>query len=145
MMAHEDAGHYAAKHPQGTQINPQIAEQIKLKLVDGRISCAAAHNIAEHLGVSSTEVGVTIDLLEVRIHRCQLGLFGYSPKKRIVQHAEKVARELHLAIEAALEGHKLACKAAWDLAERFEMSKLDIASACETLAIKISPCQLGSF
>ncbi len=144
-MAHEDAGHYAAKHPKGTQMNSQIADQVTRHLVDGKISCAAAHKIAEDLGISPTEVGVTIDLLERRIHQCLLGLFGYSPKRRIIEPAEQVAPELQHAIEAASEEQGLACAAAWELAERFKVSKVEISSACEALQIKIFSCQLGTF
>ena len=71
-MAHEDAGHYAAKHPTGTELNSRIAEQLTAHAVDGRISCAVAHKIAEALQVSPQEVGVAIDLLEIRINLCQL-------------------------------------------------------------------------
>jgi len=36
------------------------------------------------------DVGGTIDLLEIHLNKCQLGLFGYSPKKMIVKPAENV-------------------------------------------------------
>ena len=45
-MGHEDAGHYAAKHPKGTQIDPKIESAITSKLSDNRITCAAAHALA---------------------------------------------------------------------------------------------------
>ncbi len=66
-MAHEDAGHYAAKHPKGTKLNLKIAEPVKQKISDGRITCADAHAIAHNLKVTPAAVGVTIDLLECRI------------------------------------------------------------------------------
>lgn len=144
-MAHADAGHYTAKHPEGMEVNPQIATQIKTNLVDGRISCAAAHKIAEELQVSPADVGVTIDLLEVRITQCLLGLFGYSPNKRIVVPAEHVSPELQQALEEAMDEKGLSCVAAWGLAKQRNISKLDISSACEALKIKITSCQLGTF
>ncbi|MBD3309103.1 hypothetical protein GF339_22070 [candidate division KSB3 bacterium] len=144
-MAHEDAGHYAAKHPAGTQLNPVIAEQVKAKIVDDRISCAAAHEIARALGVSPADVGIVIDLLEVRINRCQLGLFGHRPQKRIVTPAEHVSPELRHAIEAACDERGLSCFNAWQIADQRQISRLEVACACETLNIKISSCQLGSF
>ena len=144
-MAHEDAGHYAAKHPAGTELNSQIADLINAHLVDRRISCAAAHKIAEELQVSPAEVGVTIDLLEVRINSCQLGLFGHSREGKIAVPATEVPPELQQALEEALDEKGLSCFAAWKLAEQFTMTRLEISSACEALGIKISRCQLGTF
>ena len=43
-MAHEDAGHYGAKHP-GAKIDKAIADAIAGKEKEGRITCVAAHAI----------------------------------------------------------------------------------------------------
>jgi hypothetical protein len=75
-MTHKDAGHYAAKHPPEKKLNPKIAEAVRLQAINGKISCASA------------------DLLEVRLNKCQLGLHGYFPEKRIVEPAKKVSPEL---------------------------------------------------
>ena len=109
-MSHEDSGHYAAKHAPGTQLNPQIAELIKQRTSQGKITCSDAHRIAHELDVPPAEVGVTIDLLEIKLSRCQLGLFGYGQKKRIVRPAEHVSPEVKDALErspneADLESH----------------------------------------
>ena len=95
-MGHEDAGHYAAKHPQGTRANPDIEKRLKERIADGRIGCAAAHAVAGELGVPPSEVGVAIDLLEARIEKCQLGLFGYRPEKRVVRPAESPSPEINV-------------------------------------------------
>ena len=144
-MAHEDAGHYAAKHPAGTELNSQIAELVKAHTVDGRISCAAAHKIAQELQVSPLDVGVTIDLLEIRINLCQIGLFGHTPQGKIVVPAKDVPPELQRAIEEALDEKGLSCFAAWTLAEQFTITRLEISSVCEALGTKISHCQIGTF
>ena len=39
----------------------------------------------------------------------------------------------------------LAEKKAWEIAKRFEISKMKVSSVCEQLKIKIKPCQLGAF
>ena len=82
-MTHEDAGHYAAKHPE-EKIDPAIADAIAVKEKEGRVTCAAAHAIAKKLNRSPQVVGINIDLLEKRIRRCQLGLFGYGKQGDIV-------------------------------------------------------------
>ncbi len=143
-MTHEDAGHYAAKHA-GAKLNEKIAEKVREKMSDGTLSCGAAHAIADKLKMNPSEVGVTLDLLEVRIGICQLGLFGYGEEKRIVKAADAVESGLQKEIERLLVEGRLPCSAAWDIAEKFKMKKLDLANACEKLKIKINSCQIGSF
>jgi hypothetical protein len=144
-MTHEDEGHYAAKHPPDTNLNPGIAEEVKQNMKDGKISCSAASKIARELKVPPADVGVTIDLLEARINRCQLGLFGYVPEKTIVKPADSVPKELEKTIKDLLVDDRLPCKTSWEIAEKFGIPRMNVSAACETLKIKISVCQLGSF
>ena len=144
-MAHEDAGHYAAKHPAGTGIDEHIAERVKERVLEGEISCGEAHAVAHELGVSPRDVGVTIDLMELRINQCLLGLFGYSPEKKVVKPAQNVSPELNAALEAEKAKGGVSCAAAWGLAEKFNLRRLEVSSACEALEIKIASCQLGTF
>lgn len=144
-MTHEDAGHYGAKHP-GGKIDPQIAEAIAAKEKDGRITCAAAHAIAKKLAVTPQVVGINIDLLEKRIRRCQMGLFGYDRKTtKKVKAAGMVTQKLEKAIREALDGDRLTCSAAWEVAQKMGLTKLELAAACEALEIKVNRCQLGAF
>ncbi|BBO87091.1 hypothetical protein [Desulfosarcina ovata] len=144
-MTHEDAGHYAAKHP-GGEIDPTIAEAIAAKEKDGKITCSAAHAIAEKHGCTPQTVGMTIDLLEKRIHKCQLGLFGYGDnKEKAIKATSTVAEPLKHAIEKAVDNERISCAAAWTVAKEMNMSKLEISSACEAMGIKITKCQLGAF
>ena len=144
-MTHEDAGHYALKHPPGTEINQQIADRIKAAVIDNKITCKAAHKIADELGVKPGDVGVTVDLLEVRISKCQLGLYGYDTKGKVVNPAKAVSPELETAIGKSAGKGKLTCLESWEIAKEFGITRMEISSACETLKIKISSCQLGSF
>ena len=144
-MTHEDAGHYASKHPKGIEADPKIAEQIKQKLSNNHITCAAAHLIATDLSVSPSQVGMTIDLLEARIIKCQMGLFGYSPQKNIVKPADSVSSELKNALDKKQNGKRISCEHCWQIALQHELKKLEVASACEALGMKIKPCQLGAF
>ncbi len=144
-MTHEDAGHYAAKHPKGAVCDPRIAAVLRLKEKDGEISCAAAHAAAKELSILPAEVGRTMDLMELRIVKCQLGLFGYTPEKKIVNPAENVTPELRTAVSAELRNGRIPCRTAWDIADRFNISRLEMGSACEALAVKVSPCQIGAF
>ena len=65
-MTHQHRGHYASKHPEGTQPHEGTAAALRERCPEGRLSCGAASEIAGGLGVALTEVGRTADLLEVR-------------------------------------------------------------------------------
>jgi len=144
-MTHEDAGHYAAKHDAGAQPAPEIAEAVRGKIKDGHITCAAMHKIASDLKTTPAEVGVAVDLMEARLTRCQMGLFGYNPESRIVKPADEVSPKLEAAIRESLVDGKVPCLSSWEIAKRFRIAKMDVACACEALHIKISSCQLGAF
>ena len=141
-MTHEDAGHYAGKR-RGAELNKVIAERIKEKISNNRISCAEAHSIAAELNVAPADVGTAVDLLEIRIIRCQLGLFGHGNEKNIPLLSDKINPEIETAIQASLVDGRLACSAAWEISKRFNISKPMVSAACEVMKIKISPCQLG--
>ena len=144
-MAHQDAGHYAAKHPEGTKADPRIAEKIEQQLVGNRILCTSAHEIAQDLSVTPDQVGQNLDLLEVRISKCQMGLFGYSPEKRIVKPASNISTDLNQAIENSLVEGRISCERCWEIARQQGIRRIDVASACEAKRIKIIQCQLGAF
>ena len=63
----------------GSRLVNWPTKRTKKKMKNNRISCAGAHKIASVLHAAPAEVGRTIDLLEARIVKCQLGLFGYAP------------------------------------------------------------------
>lgn len=144
-MTHEDRGHYSKKHPPDRQPRPETEEAVKNRSKEGEVPCAVAFTIVDDLNVTPEEVGFTIDSLENTIVKCQLGLFGYRPQKRIVKSAESVSEELQKAINSSLVDERLPCATAWSLAERFGLPKMEISSACEKLQIKVSSCQLGAF
>ena len=138
-------GHYSEKHPAGGKVEPRIENAIRAVAKDEEIACASAFKAANELGISPGEMGVTLDLLEIRLVKCSLGLFGYKPEKRIIKPADRVSHELENAIIEGLIYDRLSCKDAWDLAQRLGKRKMEISSACEALKIKISSCQLGAF
>jgi len=144
-MTHEDRGHYARKHPPDRQVDQRLVAAIKEKSKDGEMPCAAAHALAREFEIPPEEVGFTVDALELRLVKCQMGLFGYKPHKRFVKPAENVSKDLEKAIQDALRDNRLSCKAAWAIAKRLNRPKMDISAACEALKIKIKGCQLGAF
>jgi hypothetical protein len=144
-MTRKEKGRYAKKHPSDRKIDQKVAEAVKGRISEDKISCAAAFGIVSDLGVSPLEVGFTIDVLEIPVTKCQLGLFGYDPEKKSIKPAVSVESTLEDAIRKALVNDRLPCAAAWDIAERFGLGKMDVTAACEALKVKISSCQLGTF
>ena len=100
-MTHEDTGNYAGKR-RGAELNETIAAKIKEKISEKRISCAEAHSIAAELSVAPADVGAVVDLIEVRIIKCQLGLFGYGKEKNIPVLSDKTNPDIELAIKSSL-------------------------------------------
>lgn len=144
-MTYKDRGHYGKKHPPERDVNPKFADAVKQTVSKGEIPCADAFKIAADLKVSPSEIGFTIDSLEVSIVKCQLGLYGYKPRRKIVTPVDTISKELEGALRGALVENRLSCAASWEIADRFGMAKMEVSSACEALKIKISSCQLGAF
>jgi hypothetical protein len=144
-MTHEDAGKYKAKHPPGTAIQPHIAEALQAAAIKACVTCAAAHKIAAEARVLPAEVGIAIDLMEYRITTCQMGLFGYPDRKKRVKPLPQMPDPLRNDILAATTDNRISCAACWKIAEARNITRMEVAGACETLAVRIKPCQLGAF
>lgn len=127
----------------------KMTDEILGALVDGELPCAEAFKIAARLGTAPLDVGLAANDADVRLSRCQLGLFGYGPKAegkhRIVKPMAEVPADLRSAIEAAIEGRGITCQVAWEIASRLGLPKMHVSSACETMGVKITICQLGAF
>lgn len=138
---------FVAKHGQDSkaEIAADVRERLEKAAQAGTLSCAAAFKLSADLQKPPAEIGKAADLLGIRLVKCQLGLFGYAPEKKIVHSAAAVDPALEGAIRAALQDGRLACRLAWELAERFRMPKMNVSAACEALGLKVKPCQLGAF
>ena len=147
-MTHKDFGKYAAKHPPGTNLNEQIAEAIREKSPGGGLTCGAGEKISKEFEVAMSYVGVTADLLEIKIRKCQLGLFGYGEKPnhgKDIQAADSVSDEMKKALEDVAENGVVTCKALWAISDRLGTKRKEVSAACDTLKLKIRVCQLGTF
>jgi len=127
-----------------------LAEAIKQALIDGQLPCAMAFMIAADAGVTPLQVGEEADRLEIRLSKCQLGLFGYGPKAegkhRRVTPMANVPVELEAAIRGAVgTDGKLSCAAAWQIAAKLGLSRQTVSDAVEGLGLRINQCQLGAF
>ncbi len=120
------------------------AELISIS-TDNEVTCEQAFQAAHKLGVSPLSVGKKINALDKKITRCQLGLFGYKPEKKILVPAEKVDTSLENSIMNHVTNNRIFCIDVWKVADENSISRMDAAAACEKLSIKIKKCQLGAF
>ncbi|MDF1593672.1 MAG: hypothetical protein P1P89_19360 [Desulfobacterales bacterium] len=136
---------FSEKH--GTDQKPEdfIQKEVFKRLKDNAIACAVVFEIAKLLNVLPDRIGRTADLMNIKLVKCQLGLFGYPPKNKIVEPATDMDPELSDAIRNDLVGDRLPCRNAWEIAARFGVPKMAVSGVCEALGIKIKPCQLGAF
>ena len=144
-MTRQKGQKFADKHKPDTPVNKRIKDHIARQAKNNELPCALAFKIADELNVSAAEVGETADLLEITLIKCQLGLFGYSPKKKIVSPKTPEDQNLESTIRDSLIDGKLSCKRAWEISRSFGVSKMTVSAVCEQLKIKVKPCQLGAF
>ena len=136
---------FADKHAPDIKPDSSIKAAILKHTENAKLPCAVAFEIAKTLGISADSVGINADLLNIKLIKCQMGLFGYRPQKNIVKLPPQVDPDLEKAVLDAIIDGKLPCKAAWEIATRLNISKLTVSGACEALEVKIKPCQLGAF
>jgi hypothetical protein len=147
-MTHKDSGKYVSKHPSGAKLNKRIAEIIREKSTKNGLACGMAEMISKELGVEMAEVGTTADLLEIKIIKCQLGLFGYGDKPehgKYVKAADSVSGEMEKALDDAADNGRVTCAALWSIADKLGVRRRETSAACDTLKLKIHECQLGAF
>ena len=144
-MSSDRKSGYSSKQAPGYKPDPALIEAITANLKDGMLPCAVAFKIAAREQVPPLEVGKAADSREIPLAKCQLGLFGYKPEKKIVKAEAEASPELLAALKGALENDRLPCAALWRIADQFKMTKMKVSAVCEGHAIKIKPCQLGAF
>ena len=144
-MAHADKGKYSQKHSGETKVEDFLKQEVLQAAKENNVGCSAAEEIARRKAVALGEVGIALDLLNINITECQLGLFGHSPQKKIVQPAKEIAPDLKQAINDGLSDGHLPCAAAWAIAKQLKLPRMKLSAACEALKIRIKPCQLGAF
>ena len=143
---HQDEGHYAGKHPEGAELDKRAEKAVADRVKNNRISCRAAHKAAEETGLSPEIIGRTLDLLEIRINGCQLGLFGKkSDREKAGVIMPDEAGRLKEAVTEASDNKRISCLDLWKAADRAGSSRINAAAVCEEEGIKIHSCQLGAF
>jgi hypothetical protein len=130
-------------------MNKALLEAMRDHLEDGQLPCAQAHRIAQQFDLDPLQVGQAANEADIRINRCQLGLFGYGPKSlgkhKIVNPMDDVPEGLAARLRAAGDGQGITCAAIWQIADELGYLRLEASSAVETMGLRVSHCQLGCF
>lgn len=109
-MTQQNQGHYAKKHTgKEILIEENFREHLLAEAKEGTITCVNALWIAEESGKGYQQTGIYLDLLEIRITECQLGLFGFMPEKRIVKKTEIIDPEMQQLIEKERKNGGVSC------------------------------------
>lgn len=132
------------KHP-GKSPDPKIQAQLEANNITRELPCAVAFQIVDELKVTPAEVGITSDLLNIKITKCQIGLFGYQPNNKPVSNAKEPPIDLKEAVVAVQKDNRLTCEAVWEIASRLKVGKIAVGGACEALGVKVKQCQIGAF
>jgi len=125
--------------------NPELKKVLLEKARENELPCTVAFKISKDHRISPDEIGMAADFMKIRLIKCQLGLFGHKPEKKIVKNAATISKSLEEKIKSAAHDGKISCKVLWQIASDLDINKLKIGIACETMSIKIGPCQLGAF
>ena len=59
----------------GVEVSEEVAQRLRDVQVDGRLSCAAAWEIASELKLKRLDLGNAVETLGISIAPCQLGFF----------------------------------------------------------------------
>ena len=59
----------------GVEVSEEVAKRLRDAQVDGRLSCAAAWEIASELKLKRLDLGNAVETLGISIAPCQLGFF----------------------------------------------------------------------
>lgn len=130
-------------------MDEQLHKALQGRLEDGKLPCNQAHAIAQSLGIDPLTVGFAANDADIRISRCQLGLFGYGPKAegkhKIVHAMDQVPERLAARLRAAADGDGITCSAVWQVADGLGFARIEASSAVEAMGLRITRCQLGCF
>ena len=144
MSEHRTQGGFSRKHGPEATVDTGLKEAVAQAARNGQLPCAVAFTVAKDRACPPAEVGRAADILDLRLTKCQLGLFGYEPKPKIVTAKEPLP-DLRAAIEKASTNNRITCAAIWGIAGRLDVGKRTVSGACEAMGVRIKTCQIGAF
>jgi hypothetical protein len=134
----------------GGPVDVRLAAEIKARVENTGLSCAAAMGAAEARGADPLDIGRAADALGIRLTVCQLGLFGFPGRAKGLTGKEAAKEDLppgfeEAVREAATVAGNITCLDLWVLAARFSVPRLRAGRLADRLGLKVRECQLGAF
>jgi hypothetical protein len=130
-------------------MDERLRQAMLERLEDGKLPCNQAHAIAQILEITPLTVGLAANEANIRISRCQLGLFGFGPKAegkhKIVHPMDEVPERLAARLRAQADKNGITCTTVWKVADGLGYKRLEASSAVEAMGLKVSRCQLACF
>jgi hypothetical protein len=138
------------KNSAGGPVDERIAREIRSRLIEKGLPCAAAMATAEFMKADPLEIGRAADALGIRLTTCQLGLFGFPGRVKGWVMAGAPDRPLPFGFEAAVRAARsadgaISCITLWAVAARFSVPRIQAGSIADRLGITVRKCQLGAF
>ncbi len=128
-----------------THMDRTLEEELKASLVNGRLPCAVAFQVAKKLKVDRGQVGEAANELKIRIVDCQLGCFQVEKATHEDLENIHVERKLAEEIEASRVEDYLPCAVAFKVARKLNVTPRDVGDAATKQGTKLASCQLGCF
>ncbi len=123
----------------------QNCEMVFKGSTGGKIKCATAFKLSEKLGILKSEIGNYADYLDLRLEKCQIGLFGHGEKGKLVKKIDNPDEKIQEQVTMLQADGILSCESVFKIAESLKVSQVSVGSVCQTNGIKIKNCQLGAF
>ncbi len=136
---------FSKKHSIDTEIDENIKKEVLERSKNKELPCAIAFAISADTKTPIDQIGIIADLSRIKLIKCQLGLFGYQPEKKMVSGKKDVDPTLKRHIVNHVSEGRLSCRKVWEIASLSNVSKMHVSNACEAMNVKIAPCQLGAF
>jgi len=126
-------------------MSAELDEKINSCLVDNRLPCQVAFDIAKELKVNRREVGETANRLNVRIADCQLGFFQALKATHDDLAGKEIDANLADEITSSLVDGHLTCPVAFRIADKLKVTPKVVGDAATIKGIRVKNCQLGLF
>ncbi|MBI2854373.1 MAG: hypothetical protein HYX87_05575 [Chloroflexi bacterium] len=123
----------------------ELEEQVRASLVEGKLPCSGAFEIARKLKVNRRKVGDAANRMRIRIVNCQLGCF----QTLKATHDDLAGMNISDALigrvmEESTDG-VLSCPTAFKVAGSLKATPKEVGDAATMQKVKIVGCQLGCF
>ncbi len=126
-------------------MSSELGDKITSSLVDGRLPCLVAFDVAREAKVGRRQVGDMANELKIRVVDCQLGCFDSKKATHDDLAGKQINRAVIDEVESSVVDGRLPCAVAFKVVETLKVTPKEVGDAATRQKIKINNCQLGCF